>query len=72
MIPLRGTRPFVYDHRVVISDRDMLAHYMTLALADRKTVCDGVAALTVVATVKLEIYKKQAPSPRGISTASYK
>ena len=33
-----------------MQDRDMLARYMTLSLADRKTVCD-VVALAVAATV---------------------
>lgn len=35
-----------------MQDRDMLARYMTLSLADRKTVCDVVVALAVAATVK--------------------
>lgn len=35
-----------------MQDRDMLARYMTLSLADRKTVCDVVSALAVAATVK--------------------
>ena len=38
---------------LTMQDRDMLARYMTLSLADRKTVCDVVAALAVAATVKL-------------------
>ena len=37
---------------LTMQDRDMLARYMTLPLADRKTVCDVVAALAVAATVK--------------------
>ena len=37
---------------LTMQDRDMLAHYMTLSLLDRKTVCDVVAALAVAATVK--------------------
>lgn len=37
---------------LTMQDRDMLARYMTLSLADRKTVCDVVAALAVAATVK--------------------
>lgn len=37
---------------LTMQDRDMLARYMTLSLADRKTVCDVVAALAVAAAVK--------------------
>jgi hypothetical protein len=37
---------------LTMQDRDMLARYMALSLADRKTVCDVVAALAVAATVK--------------------
>ena len=37
---------------LTMQDRDMLARYMTLSLADRKTVCDVVVALAVAATVK--------------------
>jgi transcriptional regulator with XRE-family HTH domain len=37
---------------LTMQDRDMLARYMTLSLADRKTVCDVVAALALAATVK--------------------
>ena len=37
---------------LTMQDRDMLARYMTLSLADRKTVCDVVAALAVAASVK--------------------
>ncbi|MEO8118454.1 MAG: hypothetical protein ABI606_03930 [Rhodoferax sp.] len=35
-----------------MQDRAMLARYMTLSLADRKTVCDVVVALATAATVK--------------------
>ena len=38
--------------QLTMQDRDMLARYMTLSLADRKTVCDVVAALALAATVK--------------------
>ena len=38
--------------QLTMQDRDMLARYMTLSLADRKTVCDVVVALTLAATVK--------------------
>lgn len=38
--------------QLTMQDRDMLARYMTLSLADRKTVCDVVAALAVAATVR--------------------
>ena len=37
---------------LTMQDRDMLARYMTLSLADRKTVCDVVVALAVAAAVK--------------------
>jgi len=37
---------------LTMQDREMLARYMTLSLADRKTVCDVVVALAVAATVK--------------------
>jgi transcriptional regulator with XRE-family HTH domain len=36
-----------------MQDRDMLAKYSTLSVADRKTVCDVVLALAVAASVKL-------------------
>jgi len=35
-----------------MQDRDMLVRYMTLSLADRKTVCDVVAALVVAGSIK--------------------
>lgn len=35
-----------------MQDRDMLAKYVGLSVADRKTVCDVVAALAVAATVR--------------------
>ncbi len=35
-----------------MQDRDMLAKYTTLSVADRKTVCDVVLALAVAASVK--------------------
>ncbi len=38
--------------QLMMQDRDMLARYMTLSLADRKTVCDVVAALALAASVK--------------------
>ncbi len=37
---------------LTMQDREMLARYMTLSLADRKTVCDVVVALAVAASVK--------------------
>ena len=37
---------------LTMQDRDMLTRYMTLSLADRKTVCDVVAALALAASVK--------------------
>lgn len=36
-----------------MQDRDMLMRYMTLSLADRKTVCDVVAALAVAGSIKV-------------------
>jgi transcriptional regulator with XRE-family HTH domain len=44
--------------QLTMQDRDMLGRYMTLSLADRKTVCDVVAALAVAAAVKPRIYEK--------------
>lgn len=35
-----------------MQDRDMMAKYQTLSLADRKTVCDVVVALAVAASVR--------------------
>jgi hypothetical protein len=35
-----------------MQDRDMLVRYMTLSLADRKTLCDVVAALAVAGSVR--------------------
>lgn len=35
-----------------MQDRDMLAKYVGLSVADRKTVCDVVAALAVAAAAK--------------------
>ncbi len=43
---------------LTMQDRDMLARYMTLSLADRKTVSDVVVALTVAATVKARAGEK--------------
>ena len=37
---------------LTMQDRDMLAKYTALSLADRKTVCDVVLALAVAASVK--------------------
>lgn len=37
---------------LTMQDRDMLARYLTLSLADRKTVCDVVVALAVAAAAK--------------------
>lgn len=37
---------------LTMQDRDMLAKYTALSLADRKTVCDVVQALAVAASVK--------------------
>ena len=37
---------------LTMQDRDMLAKYLMLSVADRKTVCDVVVALAVAATVK--------------------
>lgn len=37
---------------LTMQDRDMLVKYMTLSVADRKTVCDVVQALAVAASVK--------------------
>ena len=47
-----------------MQDRDMLVRYMTLSLADRKTVCDVVAALLWRGRSKYEIYRKSACSRR--------
>jgi transcriptional regulator with XRE-family HTH domain len=41
---------------LTMQDRDMLAKYTTLSLADRKTVCDVVLALAVAASVKSRGY----------------
>ncbi|HEY5582764.1 MAG TPA: hypothetical protein VIK56_16680 [Rhodoferax sp.] len=38
---------------LTMQDRDMLAKYVTLSVANRKTVCDVVLALAVAATVKV-------------------
>ena len=38
---------------LTMQDREMLAKYVTLSVADRKTVCDVVLALAVAATVKV-------------------
>jgi hypothetical protein len=38
---------------LTMQDRDMLAKYLTLSVADRKTVCDVVLALAVAAAVKV-------------------
>jgi hypothetical protein len=38
---------------LTMQDRDMLAKYSALSVADRKTVCDVVLALAVAASVKL-------------------
>jgi len=35
-----------------MQDRDMLAKYSRLSVADRKTVCDVVVALALAATLK--------------------
>jgi hypothetical protein len=37
-----------------MQDRDMLAKYVSLSVADRKTVCDVLAALAVAATVRVK------------------
>lgn len=37
---------------LTMQDRDMLSRYITLALEDRKTVCDVVVALALAASVK--------------------
>jgi len=37
---------------LTMQDRDMLAKYTTLSVADRKTVCDVVQALAVAASVR--------------------
>ena len=37
---------------LTMQDRDMLAKYLSLSVADRKTVCDVVLALAVAASVK--------------------
>ena len=37
---------------LTMQDRDMLAKYLTLSVADRKTVCDVVLALAVAAAAK--------------------
>lgn len=37
---------------LTMQDRDMLAKYMALSVADRKTVCDVVLALAVAAAAK--------------------
>jgi len=37
---------------LTMQDRDMLAKYITLSTADRKTVCDVVLALAVAASVR--------------------
>ena len=40
------------SNALTMQDRDMLAKYITLSTADRKTVCDVVLALAVAASVK--------------------
>jgi len=37
---------------LTMQDRDMLAKYVTLSMADRKTVCDVVLALAVASSVR--------------------
>jgi len=37
---------------LTMQDREMLAKYVTLSVADRKTVCDVVLALAVASTVR--------------------
>lgn len=39
-----------------MQDRDMLAKYVSLSVADRKTVCNVVAALAVAAAAKAKCY----------------
>ena len=38
---------------LAMQDCEMLARYMMLSLEERKTVCDGVAVLSVAASVKV-------------------
>lgn len=43
---------------LTMQDRDMLAKYVSLPVADRRTVCDVVVALAVAASAKPKIYGK--------------
>ena len=51
-ITSQTARNWLLGKSIPMQDREMLARYLTLSLADRKTVCDVVAALAVAATVK--------------------
>jgi hypothetical protein len=46
---------------LTMQDRDMLAHYLSLPVAERKTVCDVVTALAVAAAIKRKVADKKAP-----------
>lgn len=50
--PIKGQDSGAGSIGLTMQDRDMLAKYLTLSVADRKTVGDVVMALAVAATVK--------------------
>lgn len=50
--PVKGQDVGANAATLGMQDRDMLAKYLTLSVADRKTVCDVVLALAVAASVK--------------------
>jgi hypothetical protein len=51
-VPARGQDAGANAAALTMQDRDMLAKYLSLPVADRKTVCDVVLALAVAASVK--------------------
>ena len=50
--PTRALDSGADSSELTMQDRDMLAKYLTLPLAERKTVCDVALTLAVAATVK--------------------
>jgi len=54
MPPNKSPRTGFDASALTMQDRDMLAKYASLSVADRKTVCDVVAALAVAATFRVK------------------
>ena len=50
--PIKSSNASLDPSSLTMQDRDMLAKYTALSVADRKTVCDVVFALAVAASVK--------------------